>query len=173
MFVFEQIKNIRHSGFGCSFLDMELICETQYGFRSSFKFICKMCNLELIIHSEKKEPSPNIPINEAIVNGTIAAGLGYSQLAELSASAGIHCMSNTKYGLVVSKTSGKINNATLEEMKNAGEEERKLALETGDIDEDGIPICTVVADHQWFNRSYKKKHDALSGVVSMRCLKYK
>jgi len=41
----------------------------------------------------------------------------------------------------------------------------KLALEPGEIDENGIPMCTVVADGQWCKRSYKTKYDALSGVV--------
>jgi len=41
-----------------------------------------------------------------------------------------------------------------------------LALEAGDIDSDGIPMCPVVADGQWGKRSYKTKYDALSGAVS-------
>lgn len=173
MFLIEQMKNSQHNDFGCSFLDMELVCETQYGFRSSFHFVCKICDSKLIIHSEKKDPSPFIPINEAIVNGTISAGLGYSQLAELSASADLHCMSSSMYGLVVSKYSNEINNATLEEMINSGKEERKLAIEAGDIDENGIPICFVIADHQWLNCCFKKKDDEFSGIVSIRCIKYK
>lgn len=51
-------------------------------------------------------------------------------------------------------------------MRIAGEEERKLAIESGEIDIDGIPMCAVVADGQWSKRSYKTKCDALSGVVS-------
>jgi len=50
-------------------------------------------------------------------------------------------------------------------MKKAGVEERELALEAGEVDENGIPMCTVVADGQWCKRSYKTKYDALSGVV--------
>lgn len=51
-------------------------------------------------------------------------------------------------------------------MKLAGIEEKRLALEAGDIDSDGIPMCPVVADGQWGKRSYKTKYDALSGSVS-------
>lgn len=50
-------------------------------------------------------------------------------------------------------------------MKEAGEEERRLAIESGSLDVDGIPIITVVADGQWSKRSYKTKYDALSGAV--------
>lgn len=52
-------------------------------------------------------------------------------------------------------------------MIKAGEEEKRLAIEAGDIDVDGIPMCTVVADDQWSKRSYKTKYDALSDVVSI------
>jgi len=50
-------------------------------------------------------------------------------------------------------------------MRLAGMEEKRLALEVGDIDEDGIPICPVITDGQWSKRSYKTKYDALSGAV--------
>lgn len=53
-----------------------------------------------------------------------------------------------------------------EEMRKAGDEERELAIKCGDIDLDGIPMCTIVADGQWSKRSYKTKYDALSGVVN-------
>lgn len=41
----------------------------------------------------------------------------------------------------------------------------------GNVDADGIPFITVVADGQWFKRSYRTKYDAFSGVVSY-VLKY-
>jgi len=58
-----------------------------------------------------------------------------------------------------------IYKSSLDEMKRAGEEEKRIALECGDVDSDGIPMCTVIADGQWSKRSYKTKYDALSGVV--------
>jgi len=51
-------------------------------------------------------------------------------------------------------------------MQIAGEDERRLAIESGSIDTDGTPMCTVVADGQWSKRSYKTNYNALSGVVS-------
>lgn len=50
-------------------------------------------------------------------------------------------------------------------MKAAGDEERKLAIESSSIDRNGIPLITVAADAQWSKRSYKTKYDAFSGVV--------
>ena len=56
-------------------------------------------------------------------------------------------------------------------MKQAGEEEKRIAIECGDVDLDGIPMCTVIVDGQWFKRSYKTKYDALFGVVRKYCNK--
>jgi len=50
-------------------------------------------------------------------------------------------------------------------MKIAGDEERRLAIEAGTVGVDRIPMFTVVADGQWFKRSYKTKYDALYGMV--------
>jgi len=69
--------------------------------------------------------------------------------------------------------SEKIHKAALKEMQIAVEEEKKLAIAAGEIDHDGTPMCTVVADGQWSKRSYKTKYDALSGVVSCFNKSYK
>lgn len=172
MFVFKQIKKSLHTGgFGCTILDMQFVSEKQSGFRSSFKLTCEICNCELIIYSEEKVPSSYTPINKVIVSGTIAADIRYSLLSELTASLDIPCMSNTTYNVVFSKISDTIHDAALQEMKLAGEEERKFAIETGCFDDDGVPMCTVIADGQWSKRSYKTKYDELSRVVSERQLK--
>lgn len=51
-------------------------------------------------------------------------------------------------------------------MIQTGEEERRIALNCGDVDIDSTSMCTIVADGQWSKRSYKTKYDASSGVVS-------
>jgi hypothetical protein len=50
-------------------------------------------------------------------------------------------------------------------MRLAGLQEKQLALDRGDVETDGIPMCPVVADGQWGKRSYKTKYDSLSGAV--------
>lgn len=47
----------------------------------------------------------------------------------------------------------------------AGQEERQIAINCGNIDIDGVPVCTVIADGQWSKRSYKTKFNAFSGAV--------
>jgi len=74
-YIFEQIKKSRHrEGTDCSFLDMIFKSEIRNGYTSSFKFQCQICNIESIIHSENPKES-YIPINKALVNGSIAAGM--------------------------------------------------------------------------------------------------
>lgn len=59
-----------------------------------------------------------------------------------------------------------VHDTAWEEMHKAGEEEKRIAIDCGDLDTDGIPVITVIADGQWSKRCYKTKYDALSGVVS-------
>lgn len=93
-------------------------------------------------------------------------GIGQTQLFELSSALEIPCMSNSTFSRQHEDLSLNIHNLAWEEIRKAGEEERQLAMEAGDIDVDGIPFCSVVADGQWSKRSYKTKYDSLSGVVS-------
>jgi len=74
-------------------------------------------------------------------------------------------MTSTTFFKEHENLSSSIHNSAWEEIQKAGEEERKLAIEVGDVGDDGIPFCTVVTDGQWSKQSYKSKYDALSGVV--------
>lgn len=74
--LFEQIKKIRHEPFNCSFLHMVFISETRKGYMSVFTFKCKLCNIISKITSEILDnTSPYLPINKAIVNGSLAIGM--------------------------------------------------------------------------------------------------
>lgn len=53
---------------------MIFISEIRNGYTSSFKFRCQMCCIESIIYSENPKET-YIPINKALVNGSIAAGM--------------------------------------------------------------------------------------------------
>jgi hypothetical protein len=50
-------------------------------------------------------------------------------------------------------------------MTAAGQEERRLAIERGDVI-DGVPFTTVIVDGGWSKRSYGHGFNASSGVVS-------
>lgn len=75
-------------------------------------------------------------------------------------------MPSTSYAHIQKKLQEEVKNTAWTEMLKAGEEEKKYAIESGDIDSDCIPFITVVADGQWSKRSYSTKYDAFSGVVS-------
>ncbi|CAG9763450.1 unnamed protein product [Ceutorhynchus assimilis] len=50
-------------------------------------------------------------------------------------------------------------------MENAAAKEAELALEEGDVDENGITCITVVTDGAWAKRSYNVNYDSMSGVA--------
>jgi len=52
-------------------------------------------------------------------------------------------------------------------MEKAGQEEKRLAIESDCVGSDGIPMIIVVENGQWSKRSYRTKYDALSGVESI------
>lgn len=164
--VFTQIQNPNNHirGLDCTFMDVEFVNEICMGFESRWYFKCKMCNKETVLTSESRDLS-YIPINKAAVNGTIAIGIGYTQLAELSASLDIPCMSPTTFMSYNNVLSKHVKDSAWDAMKLAGIEEKRLAIEAGDVDKDGTPMCPVIADGQWSKRSYKTKYDALSGAV--------
>ena len=93
-------------------------------------------------------------------------GIGHTQLSQLSASIEVPSISSTAYLKHFSNISDVIRNGnSIEEMAKAGDEERRIALENGNVDENGVPMCTVIADGQWSKRSYKTKFNAFSGAV--------
>lgn len=96
----------------------------------------------------------------------IFLGIGYTQLSEFFAGLDVPSISSNTYKIIETSLQKEIKNSAWIEMKKAGEEEKKLALESGNVDKDGIPLITVVADGQWSKRSYSTRYDALSGVVS-------
>jgi len=70
----------------------------------------------------------------------------------------------------LSSISQSITDTALEEIIKAAIEERRLAIECGNVDNDGVPMCTVIADGQWSKRSYKTKYNAFSGALRLHFL---
>jgi len=62
-----------------------------------------------------------LPINDAAVNGSIAAGIGFTQLSELCAVMDIPCMSSSTFLSVQEFISKKIYEVSEVQMKIAGE----------------------------------------------------
>lgn len=95
-------------------------------------------------------------------------GIGHTQLSELCSAAEIPSISSTSYLQHLSVIGDAVQDTAMDEMIKAGNKERRLAIESGNVDEDGIPLCTVIADGQWSKRSYKTKFNAFSGAVRVQ-----
>jgi len=165
--IFQSLQSIHHLGFDCSFKDLEFVKENRKGYYSTFQFICKVCGLKEQIHSENVK-GDNININMAIVSATVNAGQGYSQLEEFSATLNMPNMSNRLYQELHTEMFMHVHDIAWKEMESAGLEEKRLAIENGDLDPKGRPKIAVIADGAWSKRSYKTNYNALSGVVSFR-----
>ena len=62
------------------------------------------------------------------------------------------------------KLVGDVENAALKVMEEAAAEEKRLAIEAGDII-NGNPFITVIADGSWLKRSYRSgRFDSLAGA---------
>lgn len=146
-------------------MNSKLVKEIRNGYYCEWLFKCSMCNITTKIKSE--ETGKYIEVNKATITASIGIGIGYSQLNEFSAIVDIPCFSSNTYGKLFEQVSQSIEQTAWEQMRLAGAEEKRLAIEAGDIDSDGTPLCIVVADGQWGKRSYKSKYDALSGAVSI------
>lgn len=153
-----------HSPFGCTLSDMEIISEKRCGLISNFKFKCKMCNFTKMISTEKNNNS--ISSNTAAVIGITKIGCGYTNMEEFFSTLNIPCMSSNTFLREQNIISEYWEQTAIEEMELAAMEERALAIERGDIDEEGIPLLTVVVDGSWAKRSYRTNYSSLSGVVS-------
>jgi len=90
----------------------------------------------MFINSEKLKPETFLSINDAAVNGSISAGIGFTQLSELCAVMDIPCMSSSTFLSVQEFISKRIHEVAEVQMKIAGDEECQLAIEAGEIDSD-------------------------------------
>lgn len=90
----------------------------------------------------------------------VIKGIGHTQLSELSSAIklpSISCISDKKQLL---KLGDVIKDSTFEEMIKAGNEERQLALDTSNVDENGVPMWTVIVNGQWSKCSHRTKCNA-------------
>jgi len=166
-FFLDQIKEMDdHPPFGCSFKDMTLVKETRYGYRSTLEFRCNMCNITKRIDTSRKENDKN-DINEDAVMGTLCAGIGYSQLEEVTNGMNIPCMSSKTFIRVHNRVCENFEEVSLDMMKEAAEEEARMARENGEVDNDGVPLVTVICDGSWGKRSYKTMYNSASGTATI------
>ncbi|CAH1101874.1 unnamed protein product [Psylliodes chrysocephalus] len=106
----------------------------------------------------------SVDINSALTLGAVSTGIGYSTLAEIAAAINMPMIAEKTYVHYYEKVADAIYSAVTQVMKEAGREEAKLAKSLGEVDGNGIPFITVVADGAWSKRLYNVNYNASSGV---------
>lgn len=144
---------------------MVLIREKRIGLKSCFVFQCNYCNVKESVWSEVEKNS-EMDINTSAVSGTMTTGGSHSQLEEFLSTLNVPPMSNKTFIKYEDRVRQGLIDTAAEEMKKAAEEEARHAIELGDVDQNGTPLITVVADGCWCKRSYRTNYSSLSGVVS-------
>ena len=104
-------------------------------------------------------------INYAVVSATIIVEIGHTQLKELLAGINIHCLSDKTNIKIKSELCHVFLTASNNNMKKAGEEAKKLAIERGHVTDTGVPYTTVVTDRSWMKRSFGTSYNSLSGMA--------
>lgn len=136
------------------------------GFFSNFVFKCLVCGTVENIYSEDPDRI-GLDVNMAITSATINTGQGYSQLEKFTAVLDMPCYANNSYQKYHEKVYSHLFDASLGEIRLAGIEEAKLAIQNGEVDDQGRALITVVADGAWSKRSYRTNYNASSGVASI------
>lgn len=160
-----QIAETDHKPFDCSFKDMVCIREKSSGLISSFIFVCKFCKIEKPIFSENQTKTQMMDLNTAAVAGNMNVGAGYSQLETLTSALEIPFMSQFMYNKHHTIVCNGYEKAAEKAMIDAANEKTELAISLGNVDVDGTPFVTVIADGSWCKRSYKTMYNSLSGTV--------
>lgn len=172
-----QKMNFQHYRENCNFSDMKFFKEIKTGLNSTIILKCKVCgviqeidlcknskNVRKILDSNKTE---ELNLNEATALGIMSIGSGYYNLEEFLAILDIPCMSNGYYRKMQKKIDSNMQQAATKCMREAFDDEVKLAIEKGEIDKNGDPVLTVITDAAWSKRSYKNNYSAKSGVASL------
>lgn len=155
-----------HGPLECSAGSVILSGEKQNGVNSTFTFHCKMCNSNITIDGDNCDDD-YLNLNLCAVAGTVATGCGNAQLNELLAAMNLPSLSEKLYQknhLLISKHWERV---ALDNMTEAGKQDKEIAVAEGKITKDGYGVVDVIADGCWSKRSYKKNYSALSGAAAI------
>lgn len=129
---------------------------------------CKGCNLKFNTQTSKDITIPDgtyrKEINIRVVWSTMVSGGGAASLNETLGTMNLNPIKQTTFSKIEDEI-GKWWESELENvMKDAGREERELAIAEGNF-HDGVPYITVVCDGGWSKRGHKHTYNALGGVA--------
>ncbi|CAH1115824.1 unnamed protein product [Psylliodes chrysocephalus] len=102
-----------------------------------------MCNMTFQI-TTSQDTQDNV--NKDAVIGVTSIGSAFAHLEQISVSLDIPCMSQRLYSKVHDKISDALEETSMQIMKDAAEEKRRLAIAEGDVDKNRTPLITIVVD---------------------------
>jgi len=170
--LFEEIKKIDDhlQLFDSGFKNMKIIGEKKCGFKSIFTFQCAMCNIKKTVSTENDF---FMSINTSAVLGVISIGGGFRQLQKFTCAMEIPTINQKTYKFEHDRICDGYKEAAINSMYEAAKIEAELAIAAGEIDIDGTPLVTVVADGSWCKRSYNTMYNSPSGMVNISNINYK
>nr|XP_042909946.1 uncharacterized protein LOC110282818 [Parasteatoda tepidariorum] len=164
-FFIQNLKRFEdHGPFDCKIKDVIIVSEMKNGLNSSFRFKCRLCNFEDVVHTNEE----SISINTATVLGITAIGCGFSNMEDLFSNLKVPCMSSRRFAKEQEHLTKAWEETATSEMAKAAEEEKRIARQSEDIDSDETPLLTVIVDGTWGEkRSYRTNYSSLSRAVSL------
>ena len=162
------VTNIGSHSKSCPVGNVTLIGETyRNGMASVLSAKCSSCRMEIAFSTSHKVEGVGSgkrwESNVAAVWGQMSTGGGHAHLKETMSVLGVPTM--TKKAFVATESAiDKCWWQSLEEsMREAAEEEKRIAIERGSYHQ-GVPAITVILDAGWSKRSHKHSYNAKSGV---------
>ncbi|XP_030019778.1 uncharacterized protein LOC115439875 [Manduca sexta] len=152
--------NMQKHSQSCEGSQIEFVSETQNGFHSTLTFKCSICDKNWHQSTEKDDE-----INTSFVWATMTAGSHYTQAAHITTLMDIPTMAGNKFREIKKKIANTWHTHLTEEITKAGEQERCIAIEKGNISSDGTPYVTVFVDGGWSKSTYGHNLDPLAGMA--------
>jgi hypothetical protein len=145
----------------CPRPNLKLSKDVNVGLVSLFTMTCTVCDYEDCFRNDNEQLG--LKLNDAAIWATNATGVSFTQIE--------HCMNALEIPFIYHRNFRKHEKKFQEELreicddqlKKNGKEERKLAVELGQVDSDHVAWTDVYGDGQWSKRSYRQKGTALSG----------
>ncbi|XP_054260994.1 uncharacterized protein LOC128985488 [Macrosteles quadrilineatus] len=160
--IFRQLQVIASHPMKCTMGKYELKKEIRSGLFCTWSFYCDNCEKTYVVTSLPVDEKHND--NDALVWGAMSIGIGFAQLEELFSLLDVPVMSQEKYIHHEKKVGDAWETILVHKMQRNAEEEKKIALEKGNIFQ-GKPYITVIGDGGWAKRSYGHGMSSKSGVV--------
>ena len=160
---------LAHAKLNSNDLPIKLIGEThRMGLASIISAVCLGCEKTFNFDTSKKIKSSNnnqrYEINLRAVWGQMATGGGASNLNEQLGTIGVPGLRPNTFTAIEREISTWWKNILMNDMREAAEEEKQIALQKGHKHED-VPYITVICDGGWSKRSHKHSYNALGGVA--------